>query len=180
MDVPMNITYQTCTDGICSRCAVTEPSHERDGDPVCWIQQWSPCPEQQRCCRHSSSRHSAADGETWTQAVWDICWREACEPDSAYHRSHQAEQSEQPPSFQPPASQTEVKERAIDVIPEERLFTLLQAVHCLTDTGDLDEFFQHEKPGLSTASVMGCLRTGTKSDLMPCLENLVPVKEVLV
>jgi len=45
---------------------------------------------------------------------------------------------------------------------------------------DLDEFFQHENQACPPAlSHMGGLRTGTKSDSMPCLENLVPVKENL-
>ncbi|KAG0721997.1 hypothetical protein GWK47_045289 [Chionoecetes opilio] len=48
-----------------------------------------------------------------------------------------------------------------------RLYIASQIRH-----GDLDEFFQHENH-------MGGLRTETKSDLMPCLENLVPVKEDL-
>ncbi|KAJ8048753.1 hypothetical protein HOLleu_01190 [Holothuria leucospilota] len=46
--------------------------------------------------------------------------------------------------------------------------------------GDLDDFFQHENQAcLPSLSQIGGLRTGTKSDLMPCLENLVPVKEDL-
>lgn len=56
-----------------------------------------------------------------------------------------------------------------------RLYIAFQIRH-----GDLEEFFQHENqvcpPSLSQ---MFGLRTGTKSDLMPCLENLVPVKEDL-
>ena len=46
--------------------------------------------------------------------------------------------------------------------------------------GNLDKFFQDENqaypPSLSN---MGKLRTGNKSDLMPCLENLAPVKVCL-
>jgi len=49
-----------------------------------------------------------------------------------------------------------------------RLYIASQIHH-----GDLDEFFQ---PSLSQ---MCGLRTGTKSDLIPCLANLVPVKEDL-
>jgi len=108
-------TEETCTDGICRRCAITKPSHGRHGEPVRWIQQWSSCPEQLRCCGHSSGRHSAADGETWTRTVWDTRWTQACEPDSAYHRSHQVER---PPSFQPPTSQREVNKTATYVISE--------------------------------------------------------------
>ena len=46
-------------------------------------------------------------------------------------------------------------------------------------SGDLDQFFQHENqaypPGLSQ---MGKLRTGTKSDLVGCLEDLVPTQDL--
>ena len=28
------IQEERCTDGICTRCAITEPSHGRDGEPV--------------------------------------------------------------------------------------------------------------------------------------------------
>ena len=56
-----------------------------------------------------------------------------------------------------------------------RLYVASQIHH-----GDLDKFFQHENqaypPSLSN---MGKLRTGNKSDLMPCLENLVAVKVCL-
>ena len=44
--------------------------------------------------------------------------------------------------------------------------------------GDLVEFFQRENQACPPSlSQMGGLRTGTKSDLMPGLENLVLVKE---
>ena len=56
-----------------------------------------------------------------------------------------------------------------------RLYAASQIRH-----GDLDKFFQHENqaypPSLSN---MGKLRTVNKSDLMPCLENLAPVKVCL-
>lgn len=55
-------------------------------------------------------------------------------------------------------------------------------VHCLLSIchGDLDEFFQHEDQACTLSlSQMGSLRTGTKSDLMPCLEKNVAVKEHL-
>ena len=56
-----------------------------------------------------------------------------------------------------------------------RLYIASQIRH-----GDLDEFFQHENQACPPSlSQMGGLRTGTKSDLMPCLENLVPVKDDL-
>ena len=56
-----------------------------------------------------------------------------------------------------------------------RLYIASQIRH-----GDLDEFFQHENQACPPSlSQMGVLRTGTKSDLMTCLENLVPVKEDL-
>ena len=56
-----------------------------------------------------------------------------------------------------------------------RLYIVSQIRH-----GDLDEFFQHENQACPPfLSHMGGLRTGTKSDLMPCLENLVPVKDDL-
>ncbi|KAJ8027191.1 hypothetical protein HOLleu_32260 [Holothuria leucospilota] len=46
--------------------------------------------------------------------------------------------------------------------------------------GDLDDFFQNKKQAcLLSLSQIGCLRTETKSDLMPCLENLASVKEDL-
>ena len=60
-----------------------------------------------------------------------------------------------------------------------RLYIASQIRH-----GDLGEFFQHENyacpPSLSqTGRQMGGLRTGTKSDLTRCPENLVPVTEDL-
>jgi len=56
-----------------------------------------------------------------------------------------------------------------------RLYIASQIRH-----GDLDEFFKHENQACPPSlSQMGMLRTGTKSDLMPCLENLAPVKEDL-
>ena len=46
--------------------------------------------------------------------------------------------------------------------------------------GDLDKLFQHENEAYPPyLSNMGKLRTGNKSDLMPCLENLAPVKVCL-
>ena len=48
-------------------------------------------------------------------------------------------------------------------------------ISCQTRDGDLDEFFSHENqacpPSLSN---MGKLRLGTKSDIVSCLERLVP------
>ena len=47
-----------------------------------------------------------------------------------------------------------------------------------TRDGNLDEFFAHENQAYPPAlSQMGKLRTGTKSDLVGCLENLVPSQE---
>ena len=46
--------------------------------------------------------------------------------------------------------------------------------------GDLDEYFQHKNQACPPSlSQMGGLRPGTKSDLMPCLENPVPMKQDL-
>ena len=56
-----------------------------------------------------------------------------------------------------------------------RLYIAFQIHH-----GDSDEFFQHENQACPPSlSHMGGLRTGTKSDSMPCLENFVPVKQDL-
>ena len=56
-----------------------------------------------------------------------------------------------------------------------RLYIASQTRH-----GDLDAFFQHENQACPPSlSQMGGLRTGTKSELMPCLVKLVPVKEDL-
>ncbi len=44
--------------------------------------------------------------------------------------------------------------------------------------GDLDDFFEHEKQACPPSlSQLGKLRTGTKSDLVGCLEDLVPAQE---
>ena len=46
-------------------------------------------------------------------------------------------------------------------------------------SGDLDQFFQHENQAYPPAlSQMGKLRTGTKYDLVDCLENLVPAQDI--
>ena len=46
-------------------------------------------------------------------------------------------------------------------------------------SGDLDQFFQHENQAYPPAlSQMGKLRTGTKYDLIDCLENLVPAQDI--
>ena len=46
-------------------------------------------------------------------------------------------------------------------------------------SGDLDQFFQHENQAYPPAlSQMGKLRTGTKSDLVGCLEHLVPTQDL--
>ena len=46
-------------------------------------------------------------------------------------------------------------------------------------SGDLDQFFQHENQAYPPAlSQMGKLRTGTKYDLVDCLENLVPSQDI--
>ena len=46
-------------------------------------------------------------------------------------------------------------------------------------SGDLDQFFQHENQAYPLAlSQMGKLRTGTKSDLVGCLEDLVPTQDL--
>ena len=47
-----------------------------------------------------------------------------------------------------------------------------------TRNSDLDEFFKHESQAYRpTLSQMGVLRTGTKSDLLRCLQDLTPVNE---
>ena len=44
--------------------------------------------------------------------------------------------------------------------------------------GDLDEFFKHENLACPPEiSHMGVLRNGTKSDLLSCLQDLMPVSE---
>ena len=46
-------------------------------------------------------------------------------------------------------------------------------------SGDLNQFFQHENQAYRPAlSQMGKLRTGTKSDLVGCLEDLVPTQDL--
>jgi len=46
-------------------------------------------------------------------------------------------------------------------------------------SGDLDQFYQHESQAYPPAlSQMGKLRTGTKSDLVGCLEDLVPTQDL--
>ena len=46
-------------------------------------------------------------------------------------------------------------------------------------SGNLDQFFQHENQAYPPAlSQMGKLRTGTKSDLVGCLEDLVPTQDL--
>ena len=46
-------------------------------------------------------------------------------------------------------------------------------------SGDLDQFFQHENQAYPPAlSQMGKLQTGTKSDLVGCLEDLVPTQDL--
>ena len=46
-------------------------------------------------------------------------------------------------------------------------------------SGDLGQFFQHENQAYPPAlSKMGKLRTGTKSDLVGCLEHLVPTHDL--
>ena len=51
-------------------------------------------------------------------------------------------------------------------------------ISCQTHEGDLDKFFAHENqarpPSLSN---MGKLRLGTKSDIVSCLEGLVPTSK---
>ena len=46
-------------------------------------------------------------------------------------------------------------------------------------SGDLDQFFQNEHQAYPPAlSQIGKLRTGTKSDLVGCLEDLVPTQDL--
>ena len=73
-------TKETYIGGICKRFAIPEPSNWRDGEPIFWMEQWSPCLEQQRCCGHISGRHSAQMEKLGLQQYE----REACEPDCAH------------------------------------------------------------------------------------------------
>ena len=51
-------------------------------------------------------------------------------------------------------------------------------ISCETRDGDLDELFSHENQACpSSLSNMGKLRLGTKSDIVSCLERLVPSNE---
>lgn len=57
------------------------------------------------------------------------------------------------------------------------LFSRLYIAAQIRD-GDLDEFFEHENQACPPAlSQLGKLRAGTKSDLVGCLEDLVPAQE---
>lgn len=62
-----------------------------------------------------------------------------------------------------------------DCLLFSRLYIASQIRH-----GNLDQFFQHKSQACPPSlSQIGGLRTVTKSDLMPCLENLVTEKEDL-
>lgn len=77
----------------------------------------------------------------------------------------------------PPVRETSRKQLQMSSLKNDcslfsRLYIASQIRH-----GDLDEFFQHENQACPPSlSQIGGLRTGTKSDLIPCLENLVPVE----
>ena len=80
----------------------------------------------------------------------------------------------------PPVSEQSRKQPQMSSLKNDcSLFSRLHIVSQIRN-GDLDEFFQHENQARPPSlSQMGGLRPGTKSDLMPCLENLTPVKDDL-
>lgn len=76
----------------------------------------------------------------------------------------------------PPArAKSQGKYQLASVKNDCALFSSLY-ISCQTREGDIDEFFAHENqaypPSLSN---MGKLRLGTKSDIVNCLESLVPI-----
>ena len=80
----------------------------------------------------------------------------------------------------PPCREKSTKDLQISSLKNDcSLFSRLRVASQIRH-GDLDKFFQHENQAyLPSLSNMGKLRTGNKSDLMPCLENLAPVKVCL-
>ena len=75
-------TKETYIGGICRRFAIPEPSNWRDGNPFF---EWSNdlLVLNSRDVVDTSEADTVPDIETWTPAIWNTCWREACEPDSA-------------------------------------------------------------------------------------------------
>ena len=73
-------------------------------------------------------------------------------------------------------SEKKRKQQLMLVKSDMQLFSLLY-IACQTRDGNLDEFFQHENQSCPPSlSIMGDLRLGGKSDLLPCLENLSAAK----
>ncbi|KAK3737220.1 hypothetical protein QZH41_001820 [Actinostola sp. cb2023] len=83
------------------------------------------------------------------------------------------------PLFSKPPAQEKSKaqHKVISLKNDCSLFSRLY-IACQIRNGDLEEFFKHENqafpPSLSQA---GAMRSGTKSDLVHCLENLIPPQE---
>ena len=78
----------------------------------------------------------------------------------------------------PPVRQKSSKELQLSSLKNKcSLFSRLYIASQICN-GDLDEFFQHENQVCPPAlSQMGVMRTGTKSDLLHCLEDLTSARE---
>lgn len=75
----------------------------------------------------------------------------------------------------PPVREKSSKQLQLSTLKNNcSLFSRLYIASQIRD-GDLDEFFQHENQACPPE--MGVLRTGTKSDLLSCLQDLTPVNE---
>jgi hypothetical protein len=77
-------------------------------------------------------------------------------------------------SRQPVRNKSLAKHQLLSMKSDCSLFSSL-FISCQTREGDLDEFFAHENQACPPSiSNMGKLRLGTKSDIVSCLEELIP------
>jgi hypothetical protein len=77
-------------------------------------------------------------------------------------------------SRQPVRNKSLVKHKLLSMKSDCSLFSSL-FISCQTREGDLEEFFAHENQACPPSiSNMGKLRLGTKSDIVSCLEDLIP------
>ena len=78
----------------------------------------------------------------------------------------------------PPAREkSRAKHQLLSLKDDCSLFSSLY-ISCQTRDGDLDDFFSHENQACPPSLLnMGKLRLGTKSDIINCLEKLVPTTD---
>ena len=149
--------------------------HGRNGEPVRWIQQRSPCHGQQRRYEQSSSRQNRADRETWDSNSIKLMLKRVVNQEvriTDHIKRNNIHLFSHPPVREKPRKQLQMSSIKKDCLLFSRLYIASQIWH-----GDLDEFFQHENQACPPSlSQMGGLRTGTNSEPTPCLENLIPVK----